>query len=114
MSQYHPVFPASLALDANENLYLAEPVHGCVLRLDVAGGRLSPVVVSTFDPRACGPAALSFGSDGTAWVLDSRLASVRAYEVRQDGLWQPLATELNRLNGQPLALGTGSAGIVCG
>lgn len=113
---YHPSCPAALALDAKENLYIAELGHRCVLAVDFAAGKVRRVVESRAKPSPppTGISALAFGPDGTAWVMDSGAGVVEAYRPEPQGPWTPLGISLSKIRGEPLMFPAGSAQILTG
>lgn len=116
LSLYHPSYPASLALDSKDNLYLAEVGHRCVLAIDFAQGKVRRVLESRRKPgpNPGGISALTFGPDGTAWVIDAGAGVVEAYLPKPQGPWTPLGIRLSSVRGEPLTLPEGGAQIVTG
>ena len=114
ISDYHPPCPNGLALDSKQELYLADPVDGVVFHLDIQQNRMCRVIEPEPGyPPGRGPAALAFGRDGTAWVLNSATGSVDSYEPTANGPWRRGAKSLSNLNGIPLSLNPSEVGIVC-
>jgi hypothetical protein len=116
LSAYHPAYPGAVALDADDNLHLAEVAHRCVLAIDLDQGRVRRVVESR---RGAGPGpggigALAFGPDGTAWVMDAGAGVIEAYEPTPRGAWNSLGVSLDEICGEPLALPEGGAQIAIG
>ena len=96
--------PASLALDAQQRLYVCDTWFGCVWRVELASKRVTNVLQfhdrNGFDPA--GPVALGFGPDGTAWVVDSVNGAVEAYDTTPMNGWRATGTRLTEIRGQPL------------
>lgn len=115
VQDYHPAFPGSLALDADETLYLTDIYHGCILRVD-PGGTLTKVLQIDRKPGMVegGPAAVAFGPDGTAWVLNNVRQAVEAYAPTPQGRWKEKGVRLTAIGGQPLQLPRAGSGIVVG
>jgi len=115
LDAYHPVSPTSLALDAKENLYLCDNCHGSVLRLEPEKGTFQRVL---FVPRGArkvqdtGPVAVAFGPDGTPWVARTDTQELRAHSIAADGTWLPASATLDRIQGEPLRLGSGGMGMI--
>ncbi len=116
IQEYHPAFPGSLALDLEERLYLADVQHGCVLLIDQEKGEVRRVVSlqNRTHPTAGGVSAVSFGPDGTAWVLDSFQQVVQGYRPRPDGDWIPTSQALTAIGGRSLELPHAGSGIAIG
>jgi hypothetical protein len=116
IEEYHPAQPGGFALDAKGNLYLGELQHGCVLAIDRARRRIRRVVQTRAPNRGeiRGICALTFGSDGTAWVVDGGAAAVEAYQPTDKGPWKSLGVKLENVQGQPLDFAKGGCGIVTG
>lgn len=117
IASYHPSRPGTLALDRAETLYLAETRHGCVLEIDPERGKVRRVLESR-KPESESPggiSALTFGPDGTAWVMDASASLIEAYVPDRKGPWKPLDVGLGSVNGKPLRFPAGtSAGMVTG
>lgn len=117
LDDYHPAFPTCLALDGREALFLCDPVHSAVLRLDLEEGTFERVL---FTPRGSGsrldggPVALAFGRDGTAWVANSNTNTIKAYGVNPVGEWSPKGATLSQVQGDALNLTRGGMGLVVG
>ena len=116
LGDYHPACPGSLALDQDETLYVTEIQHGCVLRIDFEAKEVR-TVLRTPRPEGTGrggPAAVAFGPDGTAWVLNSVSGSVEAYRPTVQAPWTPMGPRLTAVRGEPLRLPMAGSGIVTG
>ena len=116
IQDYHPAHPGSLALDADDVLYIAEAQHGCVLKVDDRSGEVVKVIDLSKPvnvPKA-GPAAIAFGPDGTAWVVNTSGRSVEAYAPTAQGLWKPMGTRLTQVRGVNLRLPPTGSGLVLG
>jgi sugar lactone lactonase YvrE len=115
ISEYHPTFPTSLTLDGAGRLYMTDIAQGVVMSIDLESRRVSKVIdiPATSGPQG-GPVAMTFGPDGTAWLLESRTGSVRSYRPTSTGLWSALPTVLQSRPGNGLTINHGGAGIVCG
>lgn len=112
---YHPSHPGGLALDGAGNLYVTDVRHGSVVRVDETGQvRKVAECRSRLSRTPAGIAALAFGPDGTAWVLDGGAQAVLAYEQTPSGRWRSAGPALNRIRGEPLALPEAGSGIVTG
>lgn len=116
IQDYHPGIPSSLALDLSENLFLTDILHGCVMRIDLAAKEVRKVLQMWQDgeSKAGGPAALAFGPDGTAWVLDSAAHTVRAFSPTSRGPWKERPVRLDSIKGEPLELPISGSGIALG
>ncbi len=113
INDYHPAFPASLALDADDYLYVCDPIHSGVLRIDEDAGafhRVIRVAHGIFFDR--GPVALAFGADGTAWVMDSMSGGLQAYGLKSKTSWSPLDSRLTQIRGVPMRFTPGGMGMV--
>ncbi len=111
---YHPSYPSGLALDASERLYLADATQRVVLRIDILAGTFEVVAEIPFSMgKTGGPAAISFGPDGTAWLLESRTGSVRSYKSPAHGPWQPLSAVLSTRGDEGLTINVAGAGLSC-
>jgi sugar lactone lactonase YvrE len=109
---FWPRYPSGLALDARENLYVADFVYGCVFMADLGSGDVTTISTGAGSK----PAAICFGPDGTLWVLDLGLAQVKGYRKSSRGAWQAAEATL-KTESDPAALSCaalGGAGIVCG
>jgi hypothetical protein len=117
LDAYHPVSPTSLALDASGTLFLCDPLHSSVLKLNLEASTFERVV---FRPRRrgdCldgGPIAITFGHDGTAWVADSGSGTIQAYSITPTGEWLPASPRLESVQNQPLQIGGGGMGLLVG
>lgn len=110
---FWPRHPSGLALDARENLYVADFVYGCVFIVDLGSGNVTTISTGA---AASKPAAICFGPDGTLWVLDLGAAQVKGYRKGSRGAWQAAGASL-KTESDPAALSCvalGGAGIVCG
>jgi sugar lactone lactonase YvrE len=117
VQDYSPPSPCSLGLDGEGRLYVCDPVHSCVLRLDHAGKTFRRVVMQVRNPDAYidrGPVALAFGPDGTAWLADSSSQSIQAYDPGGEGEWTPRPGKLTSVAGEALVLAVGGMGLVMG
>jgi hypothetical protein len=116
MDQYHPAFPGSLAFDAQENLYLSEVRHRCVLQIDLAKRQIRRVIQldRPADVSSGGGSAVGFGPDGTAWVLDSANHRVQGYHPQASGEWPMTVEKLVEIAGEPLKLPVAGSGIAIG
>jgi hypothetical protein len=116
ISEYYPPTVASLALDGQDNLYLTEIRHGCILHVDLAAQRIRRVVESRspgYPPK--GIDGLAFGPDGTAWVVNGATAAVEAYRPAPNGPWPALqGIRIDRIRNEPLQLKDGGCGIMAG
>jgi sugar lactone lactonase YvrE len=114
MAEYHPAYPSSLALDREENLYLSDVWHGCVLRLNTVQGEVVRVLqlprVKGMEER--GPSAVTFGSDGTAWVFDGVAGVIEAYSPGRQGAWKSRGVRLAKVRGEPIQVPMAGAGLV--
>ena len=115
-SDYACVYPGSLALDQDENLYMTEVNQRCIMKIDVQAKRARKVLDSRQDPGAGlgGISALSFGSDGTAWVMDAAAGGVEGYRTDRGIPWTPSGVALREIRGKPLRLAPGGAGLITG
>jgi hypothetical protein len=115
-SEYHPGHPTSLALDAEENLYLTDLQHGCVLKVDFTANQVVRVAESRPRPGVTqrGIEALGFGPDGRAWVLDAGAQSIEGYAVTPQGPWTPLGLSFRDASGRALQSSKGGTGLVIG
>lgn len=114
---YHPVSPVTLALDADERLYLCDNCHGAVLQVNPEIGSFRRVLLHERSPQSLGesgPVGLAFGPDGTPWVANCDTQDIRAYSVGGDGTWSPGAACLSQVEGERLRFGGGGVGMVCG
>jgi sugar lactone lactonase YvrE len=117
IEDYHPSYPASLALDATEALYLCEPVHRGILRLDPGKGTFERKVERPEVPGAppgTGATAIAFGPDGTAWVADSATQTVEGYSIGASGSWSPNGVVLREIGKERLRLLHGGMGMAAG
>jgi hypothetical protein len=121
IDQYHPAFPGALALDAEEDLYMADVRHGCVLKIDLKQGEIRRVIHLDRSAMAGqrstpggGCSAIGFGPDGTAWVLDSANGIVQGYRPQSAGQWTLTAESLEEIAGEPLSLPVAGSGIAVG
>lgn len=112
LEDFHPTYPSGLALDGAGALYLADATQRTVMRLDVAAGTFTTVaeIPVSAGPRG-GPAAITFGPDGTAWMLESRSGSVRAYRAPANGPWQAMPTVLSARGSESLTVNVAGAGL---
>ncbi len=111
--EYHPAHPGSLALDLEENLYMTDSTHACILKIDVARGTFRRVLQLSSTGRASGPAALAFGPDETAWVLNSSSGTIQGYQTKGKD-WIPTREKLDLFRGRTLVLPKSGSGIVLG
>ena len=113
---YHPAFPSSLALDGEGVLYITEAAHGCVLKIDEKAGEVFKVINihRPTEERGKGVAAMAFGPDGTAWILNKAEATVEAYAPSKLGLWKPLGVNLTAVKGEALSLPVAGSGLALG
>lgn len=110
VSDYHPAFPTALASDGQGDLFLADAVHRCVWHIPAKGGVMDRVMTAD-GPGPGGPAALSYGPDGTLWVMDYGSASIVGFR-RSGADWHPVPTAAQprqELQGFRLQ----GAGLVC-
>ncbi len=115
LSDYHSTYPSSLALDGADRLFMADATQGVVMQVDVEAGVVAKVIdFADIGGGQGGPVALSFGPDGTAWVLESRTGSVRSYRPSAQGPWVAQAAVLGSRPGEGLTINHGGAGLVCG
>jgi DNA-binding beta-propeller fold protein YncE len=117
IQDYHPVYPGSLALNADDELYLTDLAHRCVLALDMTAGTFKKVleIPSAGATLSGGPSALTFGPDGTAWVLNSGSNTVVAYHsTAQKRPWVSAQRSLSSFRGVPLRIPEAGSGIVTG
>lgn len=119
VDEYHPAFPASLTLDADDVLHVTDIQHGCILRLHRACGVLTRVLqVSRASSSALGgPNALAFGPDGTAWVFNTVRNAVEAWRPTGSGPWIDLEVRLTEVGGSPFRVRAdraGGTGLVAG
>lgn len=116
LHSYHPAFPSSLALDAEGVLYVTEAAHGCVLKIDEKAGEVVKVI-SVHRPtqeRGLGVAAMAFGPDGIAWILNKAEETLEAYGPAKQGPWKPLGVSLVAVKGEPLQLPVSGSGLALG
>ncbi len=115
-ADYYSPHPASLALDQDENLFLTDVRHGCALQVDTARGEVRKVI--EIPPhqkgRHRGLSGLCFGTDGTAWVLNSSSGAVEGYQPNPSGHWSPTTARLTQIRGEALMLASAGSGIVVG
>ncbi len=115
LDDYHSTYPSSLALDAADQLFMADASQGAVMHIVVAARTVRKVIdFMQVGGGKGGPVALAFGKDGTAWVLESRTGSVRSYRPVPGRLWEPQAAILSSHPGEGLVINHGGAGLVCG
>lgn len=116
LGDYHPAYPGSLALDLQERLHIAEIGHGCVIRIDLESQYVRRVMESRGASKAerGGIDALTFGPDGTAWVVDAAAGCVEAYSTANANQWTPAGPRLTEVRGEPLKFLIGGCGIVAG
>lgn len=116
ISEYCPVYPGSLALDAKGTLFVTEVFHRCILEVDLSGRKVRRVMESA-SPAGQGMGGISgltFGTDGTAWIVDGAAGLVQGYETSAKKPWKPLGAALKEIKGNPLRFPSGGAGIVIG
>lgn len=116
MTDYHPAFPGCLALDQDDVLFMTEVLHGCVLKVDLDKREVRKVIEvrkSKSEPNL-GVAAMTFGPDGTAWIMNSAELAIEAYAPTQQGTWMPLANRLTHFRGQGLVLPQAGSGLTTG
>lgn len=112
MEQYHPAFPSSLALDSDENLFISDVKHRCVLKADLKTGVVERVL-ETNGPKPGGPAAIRFDANNVAWVLDSSAGAIGAYNTGKSK-WSATPTVLRHVASDPISLHAAGAGLVLG
>jgi sugar lactone lactonase YvrE len=105
LGEFNVGWPASIALDADQRLYVCDTWYGCILRVEPALDRVTKVLQfdDHFGADPAGPVALGFGPDGTAWVVDSVQSAVEAYETTQVGRWRKTGVRLTQVRGQKLS-----------
>lgn len=115
LGAYHPAFPSALALDKEDALYVTEATHGCILRVDLERGTLRKVVQARRSPEqpVMGVSAMTFGPDGTAWVMNAAEGAVQGYAPAPGGLWRLLAS-LSQVGRDDLVLPPAGSGMVTG
>lgn len=116
LGDYHPVFPGALAVDGDDALYMTEATQGCVLRIDLAAGKIRKVI-DVHRPQnrwGDGVAAIAFGPDGTAWILNTVVGAVEAYAPTPQGLWQDLGVRITQIGGKDLQLPMAGSGMAIG
>lgn len=116
IEDYHPAHPGSLALDSDDVLYLSESQHGCVLKVDFKSGDVLKVIQASRPGKTpgAGPAAMEFGPDGTAWVLNTTAGAVEAFAPSAKGVWKPTGVRLTQIEGKDLSLPDTGSGLVLG
>ena len=115
LNDYHSTYPSSIALDGAGRLFMADATQGVVMHIDMAAGTVTKVIdFSSLGGTSGGPVALAFGSDGTAWVLESRTGGVRSYVPTPTGLWTAQTAVLSSRPNEGLTINHGGAGLVCG
>jgi sugar lactone lactonase YvrE len=116
ISEYHPAYPGTVALDPSGALYMSDCTHGAVLHIDFTAcevvRKLSVPLRS--DQERGGPAAFTFGPDGTAWVLNSTSRAVEAYDTHGPTNWRKTSVALSTIRGEQLKLPEAGSGIVIG
>jgi len=86
-----PVSPVSIAIDAQQRLYIGELAQGRVLQLE-ADGRARVLTGRDMAQRLARPAGLAFDRFGRLWVADAAAYRVhRISQVRRAGAKQNLA-----------------------
>jgi len=113
---YHPAYPGSLAVDTNDDLYTTDIVQGVVLKCDLVARTVTKVLEISKRSSAFteGPAALAFGPDGTAWILNTVTHSVEAFEAGPSTPWKAKGIRLSKVNGQDLRLPIAGSGLALG
>jgi len=61
-----------------------------------------------------GIAAMTFGSDGTAWLMNSAEGTIEAYAPTPQGRWRSLGVRLTQIRGEDLLLPYAGSGMVTG
>lgn len=112
--EYHPARPSALAVDSSETLYLADPWHRSVWRVDEVSGTLLKVCETPEDEsREGGPSAIAFGPDGALWVMDYGTGLLLAFAPQRDGRWEDLKirvpTAYQKIDHPPLE----GSGLTC-
>jgi len=116
IGSYHPRYPGGLAVDQNDVLYLTEAIQSCVLQVDIDKGVVRKVIQVDRTPGTpeVGIAAIGFGPDGTAWILNTVDQAVEGYQPTPAGRWRNLGVRLTEVGGEDLQLPLAGSGITCG
>ncbi len=113
MADFQPSYPTSLALDGQGRLFIADARQQAVWCVDEGRGVVERVYRSqALASQAGGPAAITFGSDGTLWVLDHGEGRVNAVRFAA-GQWQRVVTRCSTLTEGISCISYEGAGLVC-
>jgi hypothetical protein len=111
LCEYHPAYPSALAFLASK-LYMADIVHRSIVEIDFKSEQVR-TVLQVHSPGHGGPAGLTFGPDGTAWVIDTSTMTVQGFKSSAGGEWVPTGNVLTEIAGSPLTFFPAGAGIQC-
>jgi len=115
IKDHYSSHPTGLALDHDENLYLADGAQRCVWRIDFDADILTCVMRTTEGiSLGAGPSSITFGKDGTLWVLDTAEGGVLGFQQNGSDTWKKLDVSIKTEPDYDICPTAEGAGIVCG
>jgi hypothetical protein len=111
LNTYWPRYATAMALDKDEEMYLADAPRASIWHIDSSKGiirRVNP------DLNPCSrPAAITFGPDGVLWALDIGLGKVTGYRRLRGGRWEQVDALFRTVEDESYCPVSEGAGIVC-